>query len=261
MARLDVDLLFRRFVRLGVDDPVRDASTVSKNRVRRLEGDATAAFAAAIVAHPKVRRLISTEHFCVGGTLIEAWASMTSCRPKAEGKPRQTTAPRRPARAAIPRSTSAASVARTRRTPPPPIRTPAGSARAAAPGWCSASWSMRRWRTAGARRRRRVDPRHRHCRAPRRAGDARGRRPRAWPPRHPRRSSLQPDATLQAHPSVAAISRETCVGDGRDGRAQPAGHRTRSLGQPVRSGGPETTLRRGRAPPASGRGSRASCRQ
>jgi transposase len=84
MERLDFDLLFRWFVGLGVDDAVWDASTFSKNRDRLLEGDAAAAFLAAIVAHPKVRRLVSTEHFSVDGTLIEAWASMKSFRPKAE---------------------------------------------------------------------------------------------------------------------------------------------------------------------------------
>ena len=76
MERLDFDLLFRWFVGLGVDDPVWDASTFPKNRDRLLEGDAAASFLAAIVAHPKVRRLVSTEHFSVDGTLIEAWASM-----------------------------------------------------------------------------------------------------------------------------------------------------------------------------------------
>ena len=86
MERLDFDLLFRWFVGLGIDDAVWDASTFSKNRDRLLAGDAAAAFLAAIVAHPKVRRLISTEHFSVDGTLIEAWASMKSFRPKADGE-------------------------------------------------------------------------------------------------------------------------------------------------------------------------------
>ena len=71
VERLEFDLLFRWFVGLGVDDPVWDASTFSKNRDRLLAGDAAAAFLAAIVAHPKVRRLMSTDHFSVDGTLIE----------------------------------------------------------------------------------------------------------------------------------------------------------------------------------------------
>lgn len=85
MERLEFDLLFRWFVGLGVDDPVWDASTFSKNRDRLLEGDAAAAFLAAIVAHPRVRRLVSAEHFSVDGTLIEAWASMKSFKPKVKG--------------------------------------------------------------------------------------------------------------------------------------------------------------------------------
>ena len=72
LERLEFDL--RWFVGLGIDTAVWDASTFSKNRDRLLEGDAAAALFAAIVAHPKVR-LISTEHFSVDGTLIEAWAS------------------------------------------------------------------------------------------------------------------------------------------------------------------------------------------
>ncbi len=86
MERLDFDLLFRWFVGLGVDEPVWDASSFSKNRERLLAGDAAAAFLAAIVAHPRVRRLVSTDHFSVDGTLVEAWASMKSFRPQAEGE-------------------------------------------------------------------------------------------------------------------------------------------------------------------------------
>lgn len=100
MERLDFDLLFRRFVGLGVDGEadqetiqwivcppnVWDASSFSKNRDRLLGADAAAAFLGAIVAHPKVRRLTSTDHFSVDGTLIEAWASMKSFRPKVEGE-------------------------------------------------------------------------------------------------------------------------------------------------------------------------------
>jgi len=85
MERLDFDLLFRWFVGLGVDDAVWDASSFSKNRDRLLEGEAAAAFLAAIVAHPKVRRLTSSDHFSVDGTLIEAWASMKSVKPKDAG--------------------------------------------------------------------------------------------------------------------------------------------------------------------------------
>lgn len=85
MERLDFDLLFRWFVGLGVDDPVWDHSTFSKNRDRLLDGEIAARFLAAVLAQPRVKRLLSTEHFSVDGTLIEAWASMKSFKPKDDG--------------------------------------------------------------------------------------------------------------------------------------------------------------------------------
>src|SRR3954468_5860773 len=82
MERLDYDLLFRWFVGLGVDDAVWDQTSFGKNRDRLLAGDVAHKFLAAVLAHPKVKRLLSTEHFSVDGTMIEAWASMKSVRPK-----------------------------------------------------------------------------------------------------------------------------------------------------------------------------------
>ena len=82
MERLEFDLLFRWFVGIGVDDAVWDHSTFSKNRDRLLEGDIAAKFLSAVLAQPRVKRLLSTEHFSVDGTLIEAWASMKSFRPR-----------------------------------------------------------------------------------------------------------------------------------------------------------------------------------
>jgi transposase len=83
MERLEFDLLFRWFVGLGVDDPVWDHSVFSKNRDRLLEGDVAAGFLAAVMNQPRVRRLLSNEHFSVDGTLVEAFASMKSVKPKA----------------------------------------------------------------------------------------------------------------------------------------------------------------------------------
>ena len=82
MERLDYDLLFRWFVGIGVDDAAWDHSTFSKNRDRLLEGDIAAKFLAAVLAQPRVKRLLSSDHFSVDGTLIEAWASMKSFRPR-----------------------------------------------------------------------------------------------------------------------------------------------------------------------------------
>ena len=87
MERLDHDLLFRWFVGLGIDDPVWDPSPFSKNRDRLLDGDIAAGFLTALLALPRVRRLLSHEHFSVDGTLIEAWASMKSFKPKDGGGP------------------------------------------------------------------------------------------------------------------------------------------------------------------------------
>jgi transposase len=82
MERLEFDLLFRWFVGVGVDDPVWDHSSFSKNRERLLAGDIAAKFLTAVLSQPRVRRLLSSEHFSVDGTLIEAWASMKSFKPK-----------------------------------------------------------------------------------------------------------------------------------------------------------------------------------
>jgi transposase len=82
MERLEYDLLFRWFVGIGIDEAAWDHSTFSKNRERLLEGDMAAKFLAAVLAEPRVKKLLSTDHFSVDGTLIEAWASMKSFRPK-----------------------------------------------------------------------------------------------------------------------------------------------------------------------------------
>jgi transposase len=78
MERLEFHLLFRWFVGIGVDEPVWDHSTFSKNRDRLLEGAVAARFLSTLIAHPKVKRLLSTEHFSVDGTLVQVWASMKS---------------------------------------------------------------------------------------------------------------------------------------------------------------------------------------
>src|SRR5262245_66680063 len=82
MERLEFDFLFRWFVGLGFDDAAWDHSVFSKNRDRLLEGDIAAKFLAAVLAQPKVKKLLSSDHFSVDGTLIEAWASMKSVKPK-----------------------------------------------------------------------------------------------------------------------------------------------------------------------------------
>jgi transposase len=87
MERLEFDLLFRWFVGIGVDDPAWDHSTFSKNRDRLLEGEVAAKLLSAVLSQPRVKRLLSTDHFSVDGTLIQAWASMKSFKPKNGGEP------------------------------------------------------------------------------------------------------------------------------------------------------------------------------
>lgn len=66
----------------SVDDPAWDHSSFSKNRDRLLAGAIAAKFLAAVLSQPRSKRLLSSDHFSVDGTLIEAGASMKSLRPK-----------------------------------------------------------------------------------------------------------------------------------------------------------------------------------
>jgi hypothetical protein len=69
-------------VGLAPDDPVWDPTTFTKNRTRLENGEVFAKFMAKLLNHPDVKPLLSDEHFSVDGTLIEAWASHKSFRPK-----------------------------------------------------------------------------------------------------------------------------------------------------------------------------------
>jgi transposase len=84
MEQLDYNLLYRWFVGLGVDDPVWDHSTYSKNRDRLLEADIARKFLKSILEHPEVKPLLSDDHFTVDGTLIHAWASLKSFVPRTD---------------------------------------------------------------------------------------------------------------------------------------------------------------------------------
>jgi transposase len=85
MEQLDYNLLFRWFVGLSPDDPVWDATTFSKNRERLQRGEIFQKFMTTLLNHKRVKPLLSDEHFLVDGTLIEAWASQKSFRPKDGG--------------------------------------------------------------------------------------------------------------------------------------------------------------------------------
>lgn len=82
--RLDYDLLFRWFLDMDMVERSFDHSTFSKNRARLLQHDVAARFFQVVVKQAQNLGLMSDEHFTVDGTLIEAWASMKSFRPKDE---------------------------------------------------------------------------------------------------------------------------------------------------------------------------------
>ena len=82
MEQLDYNLLFRWFVGLSPDDRVWDATTFTKNRERLQRGEVLQKFMAKLLDHPEVKPLLSDDHFSVDGTLIEAWASHKSFKPK-----------------------------------------------------------------------------------------------------------------------------------------------------------------------------------
>jgi transposase len=86
MEQIDYNLLFRWFVGLSPDDPIWDATVFTKNRERVQQGDVFQKFMTKLLEHEKVKPLLSDEHFSVDGTLIEAWASHKSFKPKQANK-------------------------------------------------------------------------------------------------------------------------------------------------------------------------------
>ena len=82
VERLEFDMLFRWFVGLTIDEKIFDASTFSKNRDRLLTHEIAQEFLSSLLGLPEVKGLLSAEHFSVDGTMLKAWASMKSFRPK-----------------------------------------------------------------------------------------------------------------------------------------------------------------------------------
>ncbi|MHC2018755.1 IS5 family transposase [Methylobacterium sp. CM6247] len=82
MEQIDYNLLFRWFVGLEMDAAVWHPTVFTHNRDRLLEADVARVFLSGLMALKPVKRLLSSDHFSVDGTLIEAWASMKSFRPK-----------------------------------------------------------------------------------------------------------------------------------------------------------------------------------
>src|SRR5579863_2486318 len=134
MERLDYNLLYSWFVGLSPDDAVWDPTTFTKNRDRLQNGEVFTKFMTRLLNHPQVKPLLSDEHFSVDGTLIEAWASQKSFRPK-DGSGDDD---------------DGASMARSARTTPMPVpATPTAGFTAKPPGGrrSFAIWATPPWRT------------------------------------------------------------------------------------------------------------------
>ncbi len=82
MEQIRYNMLFRWFVGLAIDDAVWDHSVFSKNRDRLLEHDVVESFFTEVMKRADKAGLLSREHFSVDGTLIQAWASHKSFKPK-----------------------------------------------------------------------------------------------------------------------------------------------------------------------------------
>jgi transposase len=80
--RLNYDLLFKWFLDMPIDARAFDPTTFTKNRQRLLDHAIADRFFAAVVRQAQLRRYVSSEHFSVDGTLLEAWASHKSFKPK-----------------------------------------------------------------------------------------------------------------------------------------------------------------------------------
>ena len=85
--RLQYDLLFKWFLGLNISDDAFDHSTFSKNRQRLLKHDLAQGLLGEVVREARQRKLISEDHFTVDGTLLQAWASQKSVRPRNEEGP------------------------------------------------------------------------------------------------------------------------------------------------------------------------------
>jgi len=82
MEQMDYTLLFRWFVGLTLNEAVWHLTVFTKNRDRLLEGQIAGEFFRAVLEQARKKRLLSSDHFTVDGTLIEAWAGQKSFQPR-----------------------------------------------------------------------------------------------------------------------------------------------------------------------------------
>jgi transposase len=183
MEQLDYNLLFRWFVGLGMDAPVWDVAVFTKNRERLVEGEIASKFMAAVLSQPRVKELLSSEHFSVDGTLIVAWASMKSFHPKDGGGEPPAAGRRR--RAAMASAIFTARSAATRRGLDQRSGCAALSQGAGSGGKAGLYGARDDGEPPWSGGRYAADPGHRHGRA--RGGTGHGRDAAGQPPHHGRR--------------------------------------------------------------------------
>ena len=176
MEQLDYNLLLRWFVGLSLDTAVWDVSVFTKNRERLIEGDIARKFMAAVLNQEPVKALLSDDHFSVDGTLIEAWASMKSFRPK-DG----SSEPPAPGRNG---ERDFHGEKRSNETPRRPILTPGFTARDQASRPNGPIWARSNGEPTGSGGRDASDPGHRDGRT--RRGTGNGGRPSRPPPNYAR---------------------------------------------------------------------------
>ena len=82
--QLAYNLLFQWFLDRDIENPSFNHSVFSHNQARLQKHDVAKRFFERVVGLAETKELLSAEHFTVDGTLIEAWASFKSFRPKAE---------------------------------------------------------------------------------------------------------------------------------------------------------------------------------
>ncbi len=82
--QLRYNILFKWFLDFNIEDEPFHPTTFTKNRARLLGADAARVLLKEVVREARRRRLLSADHFTVDGTLLEAWASHKSYRPRDE---------------------------------------------------------------------------------------------------------------------------------------------------------------------------------
>jgi transposase len=86
VEQIHYNFLYRWFLGMSLEEQVWDHSSFSTNHERLIGSDIAAEFLSRVLAQAERKHLLSREHFTVDGTLIEAWASVKSFKPK-DGPP------------------------------------------------------------------------------------------------------------------------------------------------------------------------------